>query len=331
MLRIKTLAASFVLALGSTAVCAQTVWTMATGYPDDSFLTQTAKSFIKDVEEKSEGRLKFDLRNNDTLIKHDSIKRAVQSGQIPIGDIRFGVYGNEGAMYILDSLPNIAKNYDEAELLIEAQKPYFEKLFASNGMRILVWEPWPGQGFYTKNAAENPEDFKGLKLRIYSQATLRMGELLGFNATILPFAEVSQAFATGLINSLFTSAQTGSDTQIWDNLKHFAYTGTMHNKNAIIVNERAFRKLDPDLQQILIEAGERATRAAIDFSKQANSQKMDVLREHGMTVVEASDSIQAAMEEVGQEMMAEWRKQATPDELAVLDRYLELKAQKDGK
>lgn len=233
----KALAAAAVfITAGMTSVSAQTTWTMATGYPDNSFLTQNIRLFIEDVEEKSEGKLKIDLRSNDTLIKHDAIKRAVQAGQVPIGEIRLGVYGNESPMYILDSLPNIAKNYDEATLLMQAQKPFFDKLFGQNRMRIITYVAWPGQGFYTKNPANSPDDFKGQKLRIYSQATQRMGELLGFRAIILPFAEVSQALATGLIDSLFTSAQTGTDTQIWDSLKNFAYTGTMHNKNAIIVN-----------------------------------------------------------------------------------------------
>src|SRR5690606_29117651 len=143
---------------------AATTWTMASGYPDDSFLTENIREFIKDVEDKSGGRLKIDLRSNGTLIKHDAIKRAVQSGQVPIGEIRLGVYGNESPMFILDSVPNIAKNYEEATLLTEAQKPYFDDLFGKNRMRIISYVAWPGQGFYTKEPATSPEQFKGQKL-----------------------------------------------------------------------------------------------------------------------------------------------------------------------
>lgn len=36
---------------------------------------------------------------------------------------------------------------------------------------------------------------------------------LGFEATILPFAEIPQAFATGLIDALFIPPQTGIDVR----------------------------------------------------------------------------------------------------------------------
>jgi hypothetical protein len=75
---------------------AQTAWTMASGYPETSFFTQNARQFIKEIEDKSGGKLKIDLRSNDSLIKLDAIKRAVQSGQIQIGEIRLGVYDAAG-------------------------------------------------------------------------------------------------------------------------------------------------------------------------------------------------------------------------------------------
>lgn len=322
----------FIAALGATAVMfcgaqsfAATKWVMATGYPDNSFLTEADRFFIEEVEKNSGGELKIELRSNGSLIKHDSIKRAVQSNQVQIGEIRMGVYGNESPMYILDSLPNIAKNYDEARILMEAQKPFFDKVFAKNGMRIITYMAWPGQGFYTKAPVKSPDDFKNVKLRIYSKATQTMGDMLGFQTTILPFAEVPQAFSVGLIEALFTSAQTGTDIQAWDYVKNFAYTGTMHNKNAIIVNEKAFAALSPKVQKVVLEAGERATVRAWELSKKANDEQVNVLRKHGVTVTDASPEIQARLEAVGKAMMDEWRQQASDEEKAVLDTYLKMR------
>ena len=247
--------AALALSMGLTApALAQTNWTMASGYPESSFFTQNIRQMIKEIEEKSGGKLKIDLRSNDSLIKLDAVKRAVQSGQIQIGEIRLGVYGNEGAMYNLDNIPGVATTYDQATKLTEAQAPFFDALFKKNGMRAITYVAWPGQGFYTKAPLKGVADLKGQKLRIYSKQTQIMGEKLGMEALILPFAEVPQAFSTGMIQSLWTSAQTGTDVQIWDYVKHFTYTGTMHNKNAILVNERAFRQLDPATQKVVLEA-----------------------------------------------------------------------------
>lgn len=306
----------------ATTSIAATKWIMASGYPEDSFLTQSDRYFIKEIESKSGGELTIDLRSNDSLIKLDTVKRAVQSGQIQAGEIRMGIYGNESPMYILDSLPNIASDYDTAWKLMEAEKPFFDNLFAKNGMKIVTYMAWPGQGLYTKFPLKSPDDFKGVKLRIYSKATQTMGEMLGFQTTILPFAEVPQAFSTGLIEALFTSAQTGIDVQAWDYVKHFMYTGTMHNKNAIIINEKAFRALSPKVQKIVLDAGEATTKFAWKLSQKFDGEQIDVLRKNGMTISPVTPEIEARFARVGEAMMTEWRKSASPEEKAVLDAYL---------
>lgn len=314
-----TIAATLCVASGAAA---ETKWIMASGYPEDSFFTKNIRMFIDEVEKASNGELTIDLRPNDELIKLDAIRRAVQSGQIQLGEIRFGVYGNESPMYTLDSLPNLANDYDEAAKLMEAQKPWFDKAFGDAGMQILSYAPWPGQGFYTKFPVTDGSEFKDVKLRIYSPATQRMGELLGFEATILPFAEIPQAFSTGLIEALFTSAQTGTDIQAWDYADHFTYTGSMHNKNGIIVNSRALSQLDEDLQQAIIEAGARATQRAWEMSKVAGDETRQQLVDAGMTVSDASPELQDKLKKVGEKMVEEWTADASPEEVEVLENYL---------
>ncbi|MGX5734596.1 TRAP transporter substrate-binding protein [Bosea thiooxidans] len=313
-----TLAMSIGLALPASA---QTSWTMASGYPESSFFTQNIRQMIKEIDEKSGGKLKIDLRSNDSLIKLDAVKRAVQSGQVQIGEIRLGVYGNEGAMYNLDNIPGVATTFDQATKLTEAQRPFFDEMFKKNGLRAITYVAWPGQGFYTKQPLKGLGDLKGQKLRIYSKQTQIMGEKLGMEALILPFAEVPQAFSTGMIQSLWTSAQTGTDVQVWDYVKHFTYTGTMHNKNAILVNERAFRQLDAATQKVVVEAGEAATKRGWELAKKASQEREDVLKSHGMTIAQAPKDVLDAIEAAGKGMVQEWLAAATAEEKAVYENY----------
>lgn len=324
-MRIKTLLGTVTLGLAmlgaSVSARAQTAWTMASGYPESSYFTQNIRAFIKEVEDKSGGKLKIDLRSNDSLIKLDAVKRAVQAGQVQIGEIRLGVYGNEGAMYNLDNTPGVASNYDQAMKLAVAQKPFFDELFKKNGMRVVTMVPWPGQGFYTKAPVNGLADLKGQKLRIYSKQTQQLGEKLGMEALILPFAEIPQAFSTGMIQSLWTSAQTGTDVKAWEYAKHFTYTGTMHNKNAIIVNERAFRALDDATQKVVLAAGEAATKRGFELSRKAGEEREKTLKDNGMTVAQAPKEVLDRIEAIGKDMVNEWLATATPDEKAVYDSY----------
>ncbi|WP_420566046.1 TRAP transporter substrate-binding protein [Thalassobaculum sp.] len=311
--------ASIALTAG-TASAAE--WIMASGYPDSNFHTQNIKKFIEDVEATTS--VKIQLNSNDTLIKLDAIKTALQRGQIPIGEIRLGVYGNEDPMYVLAGLPFIAADYTEAWLLKDLQKEYFDKIFAEQGLRILYYTPWPGQGFYTKFPVTSVEDFSGKKLRIYSTATQEMGQMLGFDATILPFAEIPQAFSTGLIEALFTSPQTGIDIQAWDNTSNFTYAGAIFSKNAVVVNESFFSALPVEEQMAILKAAEKAELRGWEMSAQTTAAQMKTLEENGMATASAPPAVIEKMKTIGLKMMETWRKDASPEASAILDRYLAL-------
>jgi TRAP-type C4-dicarboxylate transport system substrate-binding protein len=315
--------ATFAIAVAALSMPAQaeTTWIMASGYPESSFFTQNIRQFIEAVETRSNGELNIDLRPNDTLIKLDTVKRAVQSGAVQAGEIRLSVYGNEDEMFNLDNIPGVAPNFDAAWKLMEAQKPYFDDLFAKNGMKVITYAAWPGQGFYTKQPIGSLADLEGLKLRIYSQQTQYMGQGLGANAIILPFAEVPQAFATNMIEALWTSAQTGTDVQAWDFLDVFTYTGTMHTKNALIVSENALRKLPEEIQAIVLEEGEKATERAWKLAEAAGEERMKMLQENGMQLADAPKDVLERIDGIGNELMQDWLEKATPDQKAVYDNY----------
>ncbi|MBO9457002.1 TRAP transporter substrate-binding protein [Paracoccus sp. R12_1] len=314
--------AGLTASISAGTAIAETTWIMASGYPETSFFTQNIQQFADEVEERSGGELKIDLRSNDSLIKLDAIKRAVQSGQVQAGEIRLSVYGNEDPIYNLDNTPGVAVDYDQAWTLMEASKPYLDELFGKDGMRVVAYAPWPGQGFYTKEPIKSLDDLSGLKLRIYSQQTQKLGSDLGAEAIILPFAEVPQAFATNMIDSLWTSAQTGVDIQAWDYLKAFSYTGTMFQKNAVIVNERAFRALPEEIQQIVLDEGAKATERGWKLSQEASDATMKTLEEHGMALAEPPADLVAKMDQIGTAMADDWRSTASAEEIAVLDAYL---------
>ncbi len=303
------------------AAAAETNWIMASGYADTNFMTQNIQKFIEDVKEVTEGELTITLHSNGTLIKLDGIRRAVQTGQVQIGEVRLGSYSNEDPMYNLAGLPFVAGDYDSAWKLMQAQKPYFDDMFGKIGFKALAYQPWPGQGFYTKFPVMGLADFKGQKLRIYSKATQDMGNALGFEATILPFAEIPQAFATGLIDALFTSPQTGIDIQAWDNTDHFTAAGAIYTKNAIIVNKDAFEALPEDVQMALVKAGEAATKRGWEMSKAVYGEQLETLKSNGMTVADAPDEVIAKLKEIGGTMMAEWKGSASPEAIAVLKAY----------
>ncbi len=240
-----------------------------------------------------------------------------------LGEIRLAVYSNENAIYGLDNIPNLASTYGAERRLTEVQKPYFDKLLDKQGMKIIAYEPWPGQGFYTKKKVNSLKDLKGQKIRIYSKLTEKMARMVGMNPTILPFADVPQAFSTSLIEAMWTSAQTGTDVQAWDFTKYFTYTGSEHNKNAFLVNKKALDSLDKKTRKIVLAAGRHATKRAWKMSKAAQKRTTEELKKHGMKISDAPQDVTDKMDEIGKKLAEEWKQKADPAQKAVLKKYYE--------
>ena len=124
---------------------------------------------------------------------------------------------------------------------------------------------------------------------------------------------------------MFTSPQTGIDIQAWDNTKHFTYAGAIFSKNAVIVTNKAFNALSKEDQSGILAAAKKAELRGWEMSAATTKAQIGVLEKNGMKANNAPDGVISKMKEIGQAMMKDWRKKASPEANAVLDRYLAMR------
>jgi TRAP-type C4-dicarboxylate transport system substrate-binding protein len=94
---------------------------------------------------------------------------------------------------------------------------------------------------------------RGLKWRAYSPATAKIAELIGAQPVTIQAAELSQALATGVVNSYMSSGSTGYDSKTYESIKYWYDTQAWLPKNAVIVNQKAFDALDPATQAAVLK------------------------------------------------------------------------------
>lgn len=293
----------------ATPAVAQT-WDMPTPYPDGNFQTKNVHWFVERVKELTGGKLTINVHSAASLFKMPEIKRAVRSQQAPIGEVLMSVHGNENAIWEVDGIPFLAAGYDNAWKLWQAQKPFVEELLAAEGMIPLYAVAWPGQGLYVQQEMDSLDGMKGQKFRAYNAATSRMAELMGAIPTTVQYAEVPQAFSTGLVSSMLTSAATGVDVKSWDFLKVYYDTKAMHPKNMVFVNKAAFDALEPDVQKGLLQAAQDAEKRGWEESRNVAADTVKTLAANGMKVPEASAGLVDGLKGVGATMTKEWTEKA---------------------
>ena len=309
------------LALSSTAM-AQTKWDLPAAYPATNFHTENLVQFANDVDKATGGKLKITVHANASLFKANEIKRAVQGGQAQIGEVLLVNFENENAMYGADGIPFLATSYAESKRLSDAQKPFTDKLLAAQGMKLLYAVAWPPQGIYVKKEISSVADMRGLKWRAYSPATGKIAELIGAQPVTIQAAELSQALATGVVESYMSSGSTGYDTKTYESIKYFYDTQAWLPKNAIIVNRKAFDALDAATQAALTKAAADAEVRGWKVSEEKNDWYKKALTEKGMKIMTPSPKLMGDLKQVGAIMLADWQKRAGPDGEALVAAYL---------
>ncbi|WP_119353908.1 TRAP transporter substrate-binding protein [Azohydromonas sediminis] len=317
---VRALAAAALLAAG--AAHAQVKWDLPAAYPATNFHSVNLQQFADDVDRATGGKLKITVHPNASLFKAPEIKRAVQGGQAQIGEILLVNFQNEWPIFGADGIPFLATSYDDAMKLWRVQKPMLDKKLAEQGMMVLYAVPWPPQGIYVKKPISSAADLKGVKWRAYSPATARIAELVGAQPVTVQAAELSQAMATGVVESYMSSGATGFDTKTYEHIKYWYDTQAWLPKNAVIVNKRAFDALDKPTQDALLKAAADAEVRGLEASKRANTESLDKLRANGMTIVSPPPAqLTADMKKVGETMLKEWLDKAGPEGQQLVDAF----------
>ncbi len=306
------------LALAMGAAQAQTKWDLPAGYPTSNFHTENITQFTQDIDKATGGKLKITVHANGSLFKANEIKRAVQGGQAQAGEILLVNFENENPIYGMDGLPFLANSYADSRKLYAAQKPALEKALGAQGMKLLYAVAWPPQGLYVKKDIASVADMRGVKWRAYSPATSKMAELIGAQPVTIQAAEVSQAFATGVVDSMMSSGATGYDSKIFESVKYWYDTQAWLPKNAVIVNLKAFNALDAATQAAVTKAAAEAETRGWKLSQEKNEWYKAELTKKGMKILLPSPKLAADLKQVGSIMVADWEKKAGPDGQTVL-------------
>ena len=319
--RTVSFAAAFTLMALSGAASAQTKWDLPAAYPASNFHTENLVQFASDVDKASGGKLKITVHANASLFKANEIKRAVQGGQAPIGEVLLVNFENENPIYGADGIPFLAASYADSKKLAAAQKPVLDKLLGAQGMMLLYTVPWPPQGIYVKKEIASVADMRGLKWRAYSPATGKIAELIGAQPVTIQAAELTQALATGVVESYMSSGSTGYDSKTYESIKYWYDTQAWLPKNGVLVNKKSFDALDKPTQDAVLKAAADAQERGFKLSQEKNEWYKKALAEKGMKIMAPPPKLMADLKQVGTVMLADWEKKAGADGQAIVSAF----------
>lgn len=317
----RSLALATALSALTLPVAAQTAWDMPTPYGDTVFHTMNIMQFADDVREATGGQLDITVHSAGSLFGHPEIKDAIRRGLAPIGEILLSRLANENPIFEVDSIPFLADSYADARALWTASRPAVEALLAEQGLTLLYAVPWPGQSLYLNEEVTDPAALQGVTFRAYNTATEQLANILGMVPTQVEAGDIPTAFATGRVAAMMTSPSTGVSSQAWDFTNVYVDVNAWLPKNVIFVNTAALEALPEDQRAALLEAAAAAEARGWDMSEAETATQIATLESNGMTVVQPSEALAAALAAAGDQMASEWLARAGDAGAAVISAY----------
>ena len=243
-----------------------------------------AEFFKHKAEELTKGKVKVEVYANSTLYKDKEEMEALQLGAVQMLAPSLAKFGPLGVKeFEAFDLPFIFDGYDALRKITNGPvgASLLKKLEAKGISGLAYWD----NGFKVMSANKplrNPDDFKGLKMRIQSSNVLdAQMRAMGSLPQKMAFSEVYQALQTGVVDgtenppsNLYT--QKMHEVQKYVTLSDHGYLGY-----AVIVNKKFWDGLPADIRKQLDDAMEQATRYANQIAKVENDQALDAVKKSG--------------------------------------------------
>lgn len=316
----KLLTATTALAAISAPAMAEQ-WDMPMAYSASNFHSEMGVVFADKVRDYTGGDVDITIHAGGSLFKGGEIKRAVQTGQAPIGERFMSAHANELPILGWDNIPFLATTYADNDKLWAAAKPYVNNALSAQNLVALYTCPWPGQGFYFKKEVKSSADTQGIKFRSYNSATATFAEELGMVPVQVEAAELSQALATGVAESFISSGSTGYDRKVWESLTHYYKVNAWLPRNYVMVNKGIWDALAADIKANVQKAADETGAACSAKSAELANWYFEQLTANGMSVEDASPDFLAELEAIGAKMTANWLAAAGADGQAIIDNY----------
>jgi len=267
------------------AARAQTVWDMATEYPQSAMPGLGMTAFAGHVAALTNGKVviqpSFDAAKG---IRSADMLSAIAQGRVQAGDAFAGSLEAEDAIFALPTLPFLVASIGEARQLADLARPIIAAALQKRGQRLLYLTPWPPSGIWSKMPLRDATDLAGVSIRTYDRISREVFTSAGAKASSISFAELMPKLTDGSINAVLTSGDGEISRTLSEYLPYFTEITYALPLSVASVNQATFDSLTPELRKAVDTAGrltEAASWVTLASRLEQNHQRM---RERGVTI-----------------------------------------------
>lgn len=247
-----------------------------------------ALELAKLVEQKTKGQVKIEIYPGGQLGKGErECIEGLQIGTIDLVVTSTGPVGGFVPQMLVVDLPFLFRDNSHVDKVLDGPigEGLLKELSKAGIKGIAFWENGFRNLTNNKRPVNKPEDVKGLKLRtMENEVHMDAFRTLGADPTPMTWGEVYTSLQQGVIDGQENPINIIRTHKIYEVNKHLALTGHVYSPALLLMNEKKFNSLSPDLQKALLEAGKEAAKFERKFIRDNETKMLEELKGFGMQV-----------------------------------------------
>jgi tripartite ATP-independent transporter DctP family solute receptor len=253
--------------------------------PIGNWLTRAQEFFAKRVETLSKGRAKIEVYPAGQLFSAKDYPTAVPGGAIDMAQCALAQWSGLVPLITTLDLPLFYDGLPHVWRVLDAEPgEVLNKDFEKVGVKNLFWMQDTSLGFASKVPLRKLEDWRGKRIRAYSELTSHTIKALGAAPAFLGGGEVYMALQRGTVEGAITGVNAMYDRRYSEVTKYVVEPGFSFAVYGALINLKKWNELPKDIQEILLAAGKETQEWGRKEVQKVETELLEELKKQGMEI-----------------------------------------------
>ncbi len=273
--------------------------------PAKTFVGVQLERWIKEVEKRTNNKVKIDAFHGGTLLGAKNMMDGVIAGTADIGSLCMAYQPGRFIVTNATSLPLGFPNARVASLtLSDLYKKYNPKAFSK--VKVLCMYTCGTSNIMSKMPIRKLGDMKGVDLRA-SGGAAKILKAWGANQVGMPMSAVPEALQKGVVKGLFSSLEVLKDFKFAEICKYVTVTDTVIYPFSVVMNMDKWNSLPKDVQKVMDDmAREHAEWTGAYMDKHVIESVAWSKKTQGVEIIDLSKAEKAKWDKLLEPITAEW-------------------------
>ena len=291
---------------------------------------QVFVSWMKEVEEATEGRVKVNLTYPPNVNPATFFDRLTDG----VTDVAWSFHGYNPGRFVLTQiveLPGLDADAESASLAYQRiHEKYLDKLGEHAGIKLLYVFSHGAGVLHSRQPVTSIEQFKGLKVRIGGGVSADVSNALGIVQVPAPATKVYEIVAQGVADGVFMNMEVKESFKLKEVAPHTLVLpgGFYFGSFFVGMNQAKFDRLPKaDQDSIMKVSGEHMARTTGRVWAKADTEGGELAKAAGNTITTASPALEKQIKDRLAGVEKDWIERASKKGLNAAQALAELRAE----